>query len=97
MKKQQQTNKQTNKQTAKLMVSLASIFLQLCNGFLSLSYGRLIALQNDLWPYYKLLVELKHHQQTAELLQALFFLLHSPASLHFLWATQAAALQDSSH
>lgn len=37
----------------------------------TLSCWRVTALQNDLWPHYKLLVELKRLEQTAELLQTL--------------------------
>lgn len=50
------------------MTSAVRIFLQLSDGFMTLSYWRVTALHNDLWPYDKLPVELKHVEQTAELI-----------------------------
>lgn len=51
--------------SAKIIISLVSFFLQVCYSFMSLFNKRVTGLQIDLWPYYKLIVELKHLQQKA--------------------------------
>lgn len=77
--------------SAKVMISVVSIFLQLYNGLMSLWYGKVVTLQNDLWTYDKLLAEWKHLQQTAELISP-----EESSLTSFPLSCSAAVLQDSS-